>query len=591
MAPKNRIELNDFDEILNDERYKIDKDKKESKKKNKERRRIIDEYNKEEILGKAEKKQKATITGLIVAGSLVLTLFISIIVISAILNKGEVYAGIYFNDHSLYGMTKNEVEEFVTKTYIDPFKSKKLNISYEGKLVETTLYEVTNTPNAKKIAEDAYNVARKGNIFSRLTKVMSLKSNPIKMEFQLSLNKEILEENINALKDPVYTPKEDPSYTILPNSVTFRGGKNGSEINQEKVESDINEAIYELLETKNGNNVANVIVEVKTIKFTPLNADEIFDKVYVEPVDATFEKISRTEVVISDSIDGRIIDKDALIQLVSRINNGENIIFEELPIVDKKPEVSREHLEKNLMTYPISSASNKNNSNDDITDPSRMDERATNIEKCVSTLNGIILLPGEEFNFWNELGVFNESVGYVIAYDNSPGADTKVLGGGISQVASALYLAALTSELDITEHHNYPYMVNYGPLGFDAHVVKGTKNLVFKNTLEFPIKLSFSFENDTINVQILGTDTNSNTRIQTNTTSKPISYTTEYVDDPNLPEGTELITKGGVMGYEVKLYKRTIINGTELLNELIGTVIYEPRNLIITRGTGTTNEE
>ena len=40
------------------------------------------------------------------------------------------------------------------------------------------------------------------------------------------------------------------------------------------------------------------------------------------------------------------------------------------------------------------------------------------------------------------------------------------------------------------------------------------------------------------------------------------------------------------MGYEVQLFKRIIMNGVELLREHIGTVVYQPRNPVITRGTG-----
>lgn len=54
---------------------------------------------------------------------------------------------------------------------------------------------------------------------------MNLKSEPVKMKFTLSLDKEILEQLINNLKDELYEAKEDPSYKILPNSVVFRGGK------------------------------------------------------------------------------------------------------------------------------------------------------------------------------------------------------------------------------------------------------------------------------------------------------------------------------------------------------------------------------
>jgi vancomycin resistance protein YoaR len=357
-------------------------------------------------------------------------------------------------------------------------------------------------------------------------------------------------------------------------------------MNQLKLENDINDAIYELLETKNGTSVEKVVVEISTIKFKPLNVDEIFNEVYVKPVDSTYDRISPKEILITDSTPGKKLDRDALNNIVSRINKGENVIFEELPILDVEPEITREFLESTLVNYTIATSSNKNNNNDDMTDPARMEDRANNIQKCVDALNRYILFPGEEFNFWEALGTFNESTGYVYAFDNSAAAEQKVLGGGISQVASALYLAAFTSELEIVEHHNYPYTVNYGPLGFDAHVVKGSKNLIFKNTLEFPIRIVCSYEDETIKVEILGTDTNSNVRIRTSSTTKAISYDTEYIDDPNLPEGTEFITKGGIMGYEVQLFKRIIMNGVELLSEHIGTVVYQPRNQVITRGTG-----
>jgi len=587
MARKTRIELNDFDEIINDERYIIDKEaKKEKRREKREKRRLIAEYDKDDLIGKAERKHKATIISLIAAGSLVIIFFITTIIISATLNKGEVYAGVYFNNYSLYGMTKKEIEDYINKTYIDPFKNKKLIISYEDKEIVTTLYDVTKTPDPKKVADDAYKVARNGNIYSRLFKVMNLKSEPVKMKFTLSLDKEILEQLINNLKDELYEAKEDPSYKILPNSVVFRGGKNGSEMNQLKLENDINDAIYELLETKNGTSVEKVVVEISTIKFKPLNVDEIFNEVYVKPVDSTYDRISPKEILITDSTPGKKLDRDALNNIVSRINKGENVIFEELPILDVEPEITREFLESTLVNYTIATSSNKNNNNDDMTDPARMEDRATNIQKCVDALNRYILFPGEEFNFWEALGTFNESTGYVYAFDNSAAAEQKVLGGGISQVASALYLAAFTSELEIVEHHNYPYTVNYGPLGFDAHVVKGSKNLIFKNTLEFPIRIVCSYEDETIKVEILGTDTNSNVRIRTSSTTKAISYDTEYIDDPSLPEGTEFITKGGIMGYEVQLFKRIIMNGVELLSEHIGTVVYQPRNQVITRGTG-----
>ncbi|MDD2448018.1 MAG: VanW family protein, partial [Tissierellia bacterium] len=266
--------------------------------------------------------------------------------------------------------------------------------------------------------------------------------------------------------------------------------------------------------------------------------------------------------------------------------SGEDIIYEQIQIIDAEPIVSTADLEL-LMTYTISSASSRNTSGDDITDPARMEERQINIERAINSLNNIILLPGEVFNFWDEIGSFRQSSGYVMAYDNSAGALEKVLGGGISQLASAIYYAALTSDLEIGEQSNYPYTVNYGPLGFDAHVIKNEKNLVFINSLDFPIRISLSYEDHVISAKILGTDTNSNREIKTHSESKAISFKTIYIEDPNLEEGTEILTQAGIMGYEVQVFKKRLVNGVELISELLGTVAYEARDEIITIGTKT----
>ena len=160
MARKTRIELNDFDEIINDERYIIDKEaKKEKRREKREKRRLIAEYDKDDLIGKAERKHKATIISLIAAGSLVIIFFITTIIISATLNKGEVYAGVYFNNYSLYGMTKKEIEDYINKTYIDPFKTKAHNLLRRQGNCNNTLRCYQNT-HPKKVADDAYKVAR-----------------------------------------------------------------------------------------------------------------------------------------------------------------------------------------------------------------------------------------------------------------------------------------------------------------------------------------------------------------------------------------------------------------------------------------------
>lgn len=593
MARKYKIELNDFDEILNDEKYLVDKEDRKKEKEKEEKKTntkkfSIDEYNDDELALKNCKtlkdlRHKASVIVPVVLGVLILVFVVIAIIITASLNNNKVYAGVYFNNQSLYGMTKSEVKEYVTNKYITPFKNKELNISYNGQTIKTTMYDFTITPDSDRIAEEAFNVARKGNILSRLFKVMSLKSKPVNIQFVLDINNDKLLETVDALNAQIYEEAINPSYTILPNSVTFKGGKNGMSINKEKLRVDIITAIADLLEKKTEDNSANITAEIAIDHFVPLSENEIFNKVYVEPIDAGFSKITRTQLSISDSVPGRALEREKLKEIIDRINNGENIVFEELPIIEVEPEVTTEQLQKSILSYVMSSASSKNTSDDDVTDITRMQERDTNIQKVVDALNGLILLPDEMFNFWNEIGDISSE--FILAYDNSPAAMEKVLGGGISQVASCIYLAAFSTDITIDEHHSYPYTVNYGPLGLDAHVVKDSKNLIFTNSYDFPIRIDITYDNDTINVKIIGTNLNDGKSIQPTVKSTPISYETEYIEDPNLDEGTEILQQSGIVGYEVRIYKKRLINGIELITEHIATETYQSRKEIVIKGT------
>ncbi len=591
MSQKNRIELNDFDDILNDNNkvseentFKEISDKNNSKTK-KQKKNLIDEYSEEENESKDRRplKQKMAIILPVTFGVLVLALVIAAISISVILNNGKIYAGVYFNDDSLYGMTKRETEEFIHNKYIKPFESKNITIKYEDKSITNNLAFYVNVPDAKDIANKAYTIARKGNSFSRLKQVMALKSKPVKLKYEISLNNAKLNEIINNLNENIFIEVKNPTYTVLPNSVTFTGGKNGLSINKENLENDILTTINALFNSENTE--SDITAEIVQINFKPLSETEIFNKVYVAPQDASYSKISRSELVITDSYPGKGLETVALNSLLQRINSGEDIIFEELPIVDIEPTITRANLLDTLIAYSLSSSSSINTNHDDVTDITRALERAINIGKSVDAINDLILLPGEEFNFWNELGDFGEDAGYVNAYDNSPGSDDKVMGGGLSQVASAIYLSAFTADLEILEHHNYKYIVNYGPLGCDAYVSANANNLIFKNTLEFPIRIVLTYENDTINAKILGTDTNSNKSVQVYVEPTLVQYKTNYTEDETLPYGTQRIDQSGIIGYEIKIYKKRIVGTTEILSEYVKTIKYDSRDEIILIGT------
>ena len=90
--------------------------------------------------------------------------------------------------------------------------------------------------------------------------------------------------------------------------------------------------------------------------------------------------------------------------------------------------------------------------------------------------------------------------------------------GGICQVVTTIYNAAIKSNMEITERQNHSFLPTYSEPGYDATVVYGSQDFKFKNTRNYPIKILASVENGNCTVSIYGlkTDNEYDVSIETN---------------------------------------------------------------------------
>ena len=116
--------------------------------------------------------------------------------------------------------------------------------------------------------------------------------------------------------------------------------------------------------------------------------------------------------------------------------------------------------------------------------------RNYNLKKACKAINGTIIKPGEVFNWFKVVGPASGSRGYKKAMVFR-GKTKRALdyGGGVCQVSSTLYQAALQANLKILERHEHSQPVSYAKKGKDATVTYGVNNLKFKNTKNYKIKL------------------------------------------------------------------------------------------------------
>jgi vancomycin resistance protein YoaR len=128
--------------------------------------------------------------------------------------------------------------------------------------------------------------------------------------------------------------------------------------------------------------------------------------------------------------------------------------------------------------------------------PGSTSSRLTNVRVGAAKYNGILLAPGEQFSFGKILGDVGAEQGYkpelVILGDH----EEKQYGGGLCQVSSTAYRAALLAGLPINQRYNHSFAISYytapyGVPGVDA-------------TIYYP-QVDFKFTNDTGNYILIQT--------------------------------------------------------------------------------------
>ena len=124
-----------------------------------------------------------------------------------------------------------------------------------------------------------------------------------------------------------------------------------------------------------------------------------------------------------------------------------------------------------------------------------------NIKLAGDKISKIIINPGEIFSFWRVVGSPTKENGFKKGRNIISGELNEDFGGGLCQLSSIIHHLAIIAGLKILERFNhtidiYTNETRYTPLGTDATVVYGYKDLRIINNLSFPINFSFEINED-----------------------------------------------------------------------------------------------
>ena len=125
------------------------------------------------------------------------------------------------------------------------------------------------------------------------------------------------------------------------------------------------------------------------------------------------------------------------------------------------------------------------------------DVRHANISTGSSQFDGVVIMPGETFSFWDLLGPVTPDRGYRYAGAIINGrSDENVIGGGLCQVSTTIFNAISRQGYEIVERHAHGYYIDRYPLGLDAAVFMPGNDFRWRNDTASPVFL-WSLNGDT----------------------------------------------------------------------------------------------
>lgn len=232
--------------------------------------------------------------------------------------------------------------------------------------------------------------------------------------------------------------------------------------------------------------------------------------------------------------------------------------------------------------------------------------RQENIRLGTKLFNGIILKPGDQFSAIKSLGRIDAESGFkpelVIKEDQL----ATEIGGGLCQVSTTLFRAAMNAGLKIDERRNHRFRVGYyetKPTVIDPedYVTLNAKTLVGIDATIYDPLPDFKFTNDTGNFilvqgrvdgtrltfELFGTKDGRSTKIDgpyiTSTTPAPKDI--QYIDEPNLPAGTIKVKELSHAGAKTR-FTYTVTKEGKSIHQNTFSSSYVPWQAKSYRGTG-----
>lgn len=417
------------------------------------------------------------------------------IIVVAILSLGiyanqydTIYPNIYVGDCEIGGKTSKDALALLNQTYKKdnlhnieiPFSCKESEAVLNTDDLEIEFLNQETVNSAMALAENK-------NIIEKTVTLIYHTFKKTQLEPKISYRKDILIETMDTLAAPYEIEPVGYTFDIGEDSVTLYGKVNG-------VKADRNALLNSFENQVRKMSFSGLNLVPKPVEPDAINFEEFYKWLTSEPQNASYEKNEDGKVVVKPGKLQCSVDKETVRAALSAVDESLDNTST-FPVTTTKPEFTTEALEEQLYKDRLGSYT---------TWYSGTAARNSNVRLAASRINGIEMMPGEEFSYDKTILPRNYANGYQAAPVYVGNKVESGMGGGICQPSSTLYCAALYANLEITERHNHSMMVGYIPAGMDATIAESYLDLKFKNSTDYPIKIVADSAGGKLTFSIMG---------------------------------------------------------------------------------------
>lgn len=415
--------------------------------------------------------------------------------------------------------------------------------------------------------EQAYSIGKSDSLIKNNYTILSLLLKNYNISPSINYDEDLLNSLIDSINAQLPDRVVNSGYSIDGTNLIITSGKDGILISS----SDLKDEILSFLNDISSKN-ETINIPVNNVGAEPINLDAIYKDIFKLPVDASYTTNPYVVYPSSNGLDFAISMEEAK----AIISNQQDEYT--IPLKITYPNVTTNQIGNEAFPDLLSQFSTSFTSSGY--------NRSNNIILSSAKLNGLVLMPGEEFSYNQAVGQRTRAAGFREAGAYSNGKVVQEVGGGICQVSSTLYNAVLYANLEIVERTNHYFNPGYVKAGLDATVSWGGPDFRFRNNRNYPIRIVTDTSGKKLKVYIYGLKTDDDCTVVLDTRYiSSVPYKTTYQNDASLATGETRVISSGSNGCKTATYKYVYDkNGTLISSECISRDTYSPHNKVVAVG-------